>query len=43
MPSAVELLQNLDDFLIEIVGRLDLDQSSLTITRNHGNIAQMDS
>ena len=42
MPSAVELLKKLDDFLSEIVSRLDLDQSSLAITSDHGNIEQMD-
>lgn len=39
--EAAELLEELDEFLFEIVSRLDFGNSSLIVTSDHGNIEDM--
>ena len=41
--SAVELLVELDRFLVRVVNSIDLDRCSLAITSDHGNIEDMSS
>jgi 2,3-bisphosphoglycerate-independent phosphoglycerate mutase len=40
--EAVELLARLDSFLLEVVNRLPLNEVSLIVTSDHGNIEEME-
>ena len=42
LKEAVALLQELDAFLLEVVHRIDLEQVSLVVCSDHGNIEKMD-